>query len=162
MGLLIPNLFLSAFFGAHRLRYFLGLQSEDDYLTAHYTIGEGHQVTRFIHEKVPAASKILFLGSQQGFNFYYPDWTLVDMIHYPPSFYNQSAGPWADGLRRDGIGYVVVMDRYFTDNPNSSRHWWPVKGIDLNIPKLVPPHFHELYRTPYATVYAVSSKISTK
>jgi len=158
IALVVPNLFLSLFFAAHRLPYFLGLQSEADYLTQRYTVAEGYPVIHYIHDHVPKSSRIVFLGPQQGYYFYYPDWTFVDMIHFPPSFYNQSTARLAAGLVQDGIRYVIFERDCFTPNADGSWNWWALKSkLDVNIPPLNLPYFRECFQTSAAIVYEVSS-----
>ena len=104
---LLPGMLLAGYFGAKRIPLWVGMESREDFVERNWKLPEDYELYRYIRERLPAGSTVLFSYLNLGPGYFYPDQNAIGLGAYPPALWEGQAGPALQRLKADGVRYLV-------------------------------------------------------
>lgn len=130
-ALLFPGLFLPAAFASLRVKFLLGLESEERFLEARWRNCEPWDMRNRIRA-LPKGSQILFTEAGQAPVYHYPDHDPVSLARFRLDFYKTAAPERAAAeLRKARIGWVLTCAKPQYPRLSDGAIDYPIFGFQL-------------------------------
>jgi hypothetical protein len=157
--LVIPNLFLSLYFGAKRVPLMIGRESEEEYLQKHYPGHEGFEMFQYLRTHFPATESVLRLGDPPNSSaYYFPNFKILPMSSFPPTFYqNKKPEDFARALRAAGVENILFPYFSYQQEKDGSWRFTEYENMDIVLPPLTGPSFEMRHQTKEAVLYRIKT-----
>ena len=151
---LVPNVLTSVYFGARRLPYILGRESEDQYLQKQYE-WEGWDVVKWAGKNIPPDARVFYLGEVYPFSYYY---TQTVIAGNRPSVLRYSLAEARAYLKENDIDYVIMCGGRYTEKNGVLYHYWmPFMDVHWFEGTSIDREFVPVYSNNGTRVYKLSA-----
>ena len=149
--ILAPNVCISVYFGAKRIPFVLGFQSEDQYLQKQYEF-EGWDVVKWVGKNISPTAKICYLGATWPPAYYY-DQTVISANR--PSILRYSLNKAKAYLQDNNYSYIILCRNSYTDKngvlyhsalPFMNLYWFEGTSIDKEFDMVYSSNGTRVYR----------------
>ncbi|MBU2575013.1 MAG: glycosyltransferase family 39 protein [Elusimicrobia bacterium] len=123
--ILVPGVCMSVYFGAKRIPYVLGFQSEDQYLQKEYEF-EGWDVVKWVGKNISSAARIFYLGETFAKGYYY-DQSMITGNR--PGILRYSLSEAKAYFKSNNIGYLILHRNQYVETNGVFYHAMPFMNV---------------------------------